>query len=98
TLPGDLISRPFLWDHGVITDLGTLGGDNGEALAINDAGEKLWARPICLATRYSMRSSGVTGQCPTSARLVAAVVHSIAIQPCLPTEPGFSATYLCQKE
>ena len=62
TLPGDLISRPFLWDHGVITDLGTLGGDNGEALAINDAGEKLWARPICLATRHSMRSSGVTGQ------------------------------------
>src|SRR6266704_6033753 len=56
TLPGDLISRPFLWDHGVITDLGTLGGENGEALAINDAGEKLWAIPICLATRYSMRS------------------------------------------
>ena len=38
-LAGDLIPHPFLWDRGVLTDLGTLGGANGEAYWINDAGE-----------------------------------------------------------
>lgn len=28
----------FFWENGVITDLGTLGGDNSEALWLNDAG------------------------------------------------------------
>ena len=38
-LAGDLTHHPFLWDRGVLTDLGTLGGTNGEAYWINDAGE-----------------------------------------------------------
>jgi probable HAF family extracellular repeat protein len=38
TLEGDLIQHPFLWDKGVLTDLGTLGGDNGQAYWINDGG------------------------------------------------------------
>jgi probable HAF family extracellular repeat protein len=38
-LAGDLIYHPFLWIGGALTDLGTLGGDNGEAYWINDAGE-----------------------------------------------------------
>jgi probable HAF family extracellular repeat protein len=38
-LAGDLTHHPFLWDDGVLTDLGTLGGDNGEAWWINDRGE-----------------------------------------------------------
>jgi probable HAF family extracellular repeat protein len=38
-LAGDLIHHPYLWDGGVLTDLGTLGGDNGEAFWINDGGE-----------------------------------------------------------
>src|SRR3989442_3186394 len=29
----------FLWEHGVMQDLGTLGGDNSTAIWINDAGE-----------------------------------------------------------
>jgi probable HAF family extracellular repeat protein len=38
-LAGDQTHHPFLWDGGVLIDLGTLGGANGEAYWINDAGE-----------------------------------------------------------
>ena len=38
-LEADLNYHPFLWDKSVLTDLGTLGGNNGEAYWINDAGE-----------------------------------------------------------
>jgi probable HAF family extracellular repeat protein len=31
--------HPFLWDHGVLRDLGTLGGDNGATFWLNNAGE-----------------------------------------------------------
>ena len=31
--------HPFLWEHGVLTDLGTLGGDKGTPIWINDAGD-----------------------------------------------------------
>jgi len=37
-LAGDLVSHGFLWENGVMTDLGTLGGDNSEAIWLNDAG------------------------------------------------------------
>jgi probable HAF family extracellular repeat protein len=35
----DSISHAFVWQNGVMTDLGTLGGDNSYAYAINDAGQ-----------------------------------------------------------
>lgn len=39
-LPGDLTHHPSLWTRAAgMVDLGTLGGDNGEAFWINDAGE-----------------------------------------------------------
>jgi probable HAF family extracellular repeat protein len=38
-LAGDLIHHAFLWDDGALTDLGTLGGNNGEAWWINNEGE-----------------------------------------------------------
>jgi probable HAF family extracellular repeat protein len=39
TLAGDMTHHPFLWDGKKLIDLGTLGGDNGEAIWVNNAGE-----------------------------------------------------------
>jgi len=38
-LPGDQIFHPFLWEHGTMRDLGTLGGDNGAAIWLTETGE-----------------------------------------------------------
>ena len=38
-LAGDTQHHAFLWDRGVLKDLGTLGGDNSSARWINEAGE-----------------------------------------------------------
>lgn len=39
TLKGDKTHHPFLWDGKKLIDLRTLGGDNGEAIWVNNAGE-----------------------------------------------------------
>jgi probable HAF family extracellular repeat protein len=38
-LLGDTVTHPFLWDRGVLTDLGTLGGTFGFSNWINEAGQ-----------------------------------------------------------
>jgi probable HAF family extracellular repeat protein len=39
TLADEIKSHPFLWDGERLIDLGTFGGDHGNANALNDAGE-----------------------------------------------------------
>ena len=39
SLQGDQIFHPFLWDRGILKDLGTLGGDNGAAVWLTDTSE-----------------------------------------------------------
>ncbi len=39
SLLGNVMNHAFFWEDGVMTDLGTLGGDNSEAIWINDAGD-----------------------------------------------------------
>jgi len=39
TLAGDMTFHPFLWDGKHLIDLGTFGGDNGEAIWLNNAEE-----------------------------------------------------------
>ena len=38
-LAGDLQARPFVWEKGVFTDLGTLGGKGGIAQEVNESGQ-----------------------------------------------------------
>ncbi len=51
-LAGDLTHHPFLWDRGVLTDLGTLGGTNGEAYWINDAAEIVGRADLTATTNH----------------------------------------------
>src|SRR5271165_3513371 len=51
-LAGDLTHHPFLWDRGVLTDLGTLGGTNGEAYWINDASQIVGRADIAGSTDH----------------------------------------------
>jgi len=37
--PNMIVERAFLWQDGVMTDLGTLGGDSSEAWAVSDTGK-----------------------------------------------------------
>lgn len=39
SLPGETMFHPFLWDGGPLLDLGTFGGDFGDANMVNDTGE-----------------------------------------------------------
>lgn len=48
-LPGDVVEQevPFLWYHGVFTDLGTFGGTRGHAARVNDSGQIAGDANLC---------------------------------------------------
>lgn len=51
-LAGDTVHHPFLWHHGALTDLGTLGGANGEAYWINNRGEVVGRADVSGSTNH----------------------------------------------
>ena len=51
-LSGDVNQHPFLWSHGKMVDLGTLGGANGEAYWINDNGDVVGRADIAASTDH----------------------------------------------
>lgn len=51
-LAGDATYHPFLWSQGRMTDLGTLGGANGEAFWINNLGEVVGRGDISGSTNH----------------------------------------------
>jgi probable HAF family extracellular repeat protein len=51
-LAGDQAFHPFLWERGVLRDLGTLGGPNGEAYWINNAGDIVGTADVSPSSPY----------------------------------------------
>jgi probable HAF family extracellular repeat protein len=51
---GHAANRPFRWENGVITDLGTLGGNTGGAAAINEAGQMVGASATPTGSRATL--------------------------------------------
>jgi probable HAF family extracellular repeat protein len=51
TLAGDTIKHAFLWTNGLMRDLGTLGGANSQALAINENGDAVGIADLEMGSR-----------------------------------------------
>jgi probable HAF family extracellular repeat protein len=78
TLPGDKVRHPFLWEHGVRRDLGTLGGLNAESFFITESGMVVGRSDVSLSSKdhhaFSWTDEGgmkdlgtlATGPCSTA--------------------------------
>lgn len=51
-LAGDQIFHPFIWERGTMTDIGTLGGDNGVAIWLTENGEVVGQADVAGSQAY----------------------------------------------
>jgi probable HAF family extracellular repeat protein len=63
SLPADSVLRAFLWRGGVMSDLGTLGGANSDAVAINQYGQITGAAETGLSVTFSSQCFDPQQQC-----------------------------------
>ena len=52
-MSGDLANHAFFWDRGVLTDIGTLGGNNGTASWISDGGQVIGTADLPDGTHHA---------------------------------------------
>lgn len=51
-LTGDQVFHPFIWEHGTMADIGTLGGDNGVAIWLTENGEVVGQADVAGSQAY----------------------------------------------
>ena len=78
-MAGDLTAHPFFWDRGILTDIGTLGGDDGTAIWINDAGEVIGQQPEEFGRQARRAVLAVPQQCIRVGDAEAMIVCAVAV-------------------
>jgi len=110
TLPGDEVWHAFVWSSGAMRDLGTLGGNLSEALAISEAGVVVGRADFSLDSPYHhavvwrngvIRDLGVVDPCQnstaTSVNSAGDVVGGLGACTDNPDDQNYSSAFVWQK-